>query len=193
MSPTGELTVLYHHPGVWCEFSSNVIQGTNGSFYGMINPYEGMCSELENAIAFTFNPGGPLTNLHTFEVADGYGVYVPIEATDGNLYGLAGAGGTNGSGTIYRLGPSGDFAVMYNFEDLNSFPSGMLVQHTNGLLYGVTRGGGKYRSGTVFSLDIGAAPFARPRARSAKILASSDKALPEPPASPSMGSPRLSM
>jgi uncharacterized repeat protein (TIGR03803 family) len=146
MSPAGQMTVLSQG----CCFQTTLTQGANGSFYG-----------VKNTDVSTFSPG-PFTSLHTFSSGDGAPpIFVPIEATDGNLYGMAAFGGTHGYGTIYRLTPSGEFAVLYNFDGANgSNPWQMLMQHTNGLLYGAA-GGGKYDKGIFFSLDVGAPPFAR--------------------------------
>jgi len=87
-----------------------------------------------------------------------------IQASDGNFYGSAQAGGNNlDGGVIYRLSASGNYDVIYTFCQLLSgnncldgaAPVGPLTEGRNGLLYGVTHDGGPSNGGTIYSLTLG--------------------------------------
>jgi len=76
-----------------------------------------------------------------------------LEGRDGNLYGVASAGGTSNAGVIFRIAKDGS-----GYTNLHSFsgglggsePSGSMAQDAQGDLYGTTYSGGAYNAGTVF-------------------------------------------
>ena len=98
------------------------------------------------------------TMLHDFYATIGLGWWDqsgPILLSDGNLYGLAQAGGAWQGGAIYRFNP-----VTQYYEDIFDFDSttgniseGGLLHLSNGKLYGMTLEGGTYNKGTIFSFD----------------------------------------
>ncbi len=102
-----------------------------------------------------------LTTLHSFDGTDGTNIARGlIQGTDGNFYGTAFAGGTDGDGTIFEITPAGDLTTLHNFDgDDGSQPLGELVQGTDGSFYGTTINGGANGSGTIFSLSVGLGPF----------------------------------
>ena len=67
-----------------------------------------------------------------------------VQASDGNLYGSASAGGANGAGTIFRydLTAPGLTKLYDHVTADGSTPYGRMVQASNGLLYGMTYAGG---------------------------------------------------
>jgi uncharacterized repeat protein (TIGR03803 family) len=87
-----------------------------------------------------------------------------IEGADGSLYGVARAGGPNGTGTVFRLAKDGSsFKVLHTFGVITSdknaspvtnldgaAPVGSLVEYSDGYLYGTTSFGGLNGRGTVF-------------------------------------------
>jgi uncharacterized repeat protein (TIGR03803 family) len=77
----------------------------------------------------------------------------------GNLYGTASAGGSSGSGTVYKLthrGTGWTFSLLYSFAGGNdgATPIARVIFGPNGTLYGTTEYGGNCAStcGTVFNL-----------------------------------------
>jgi len=79
-----------------------------------------------------------------------------MQANDGQYYGTASGGGTNGNGTIFRTGPTGTFTNLYKFTGLTdgAVPLGGLVQDTNGYLYGTCSAGGTADNGNVFQVIL---------------------------------------
>ena len=74
-----------------------------------------------------------------------------IQASDGNFYGTAAAGGAHGYGTIYRMTTNGAVSLIYTFANgsLGGIPFGALVQGTNGYLYATTSSGGNNGDGVI--------------------------------------------
>jgi uncharacterized repeat protein (TIGR03803 family) len=111
---------------------------------------------------FKITPAGGLTTLYNFcaqsNCADGEYIYAGlVQAANGNLYGTAGSGGTNGGGTAFKITPGGTFTLLYTFCSKTSCsdggePVGTLLQGTDGNLYGTTEGGGTYDKGTIFKI-----------------------------------------
>ena len=119
-------------------------------------------------------PAQTFTTLTSFNFTDGdYPVEVPVQATNGKLYGTTMEGGVNvcigdvthssphgkdiGCGTVFEITPSGTLTTLYNFCSQSgcadgSGPSAGLVQGSDGNLYGTTRGGGANGYGTVFKI-----------------------------------------
>jgi MYXO-CTERM domain-containing protein len=99
--------------------------------------------------------------------ADGLNLFGTLVAgPDGFLYGTASSGGSNGNGTVFRIGFDGSgFEVVYTFSALTANANGLslnddgatpiagLTDGGDGLLYGVTNLGGSGGNGTIFSFD----------------------------------------
>jgi len=80
-----------------------------------------------------------------------------VRASDGNFYGTTYSGGTNSSGTVFRLTPGGGYASLYSFGGQpfdGAHPSAGLVQGSDGYLYGTTVYGGPDDFGTVFRISL---------------------------------------
>jgi uncharacterized repeat protein (TIGR03803 family) len=128
---------------------------------------------------FGITPSGKVTTLYNVcsqsGCPDGNYLYANlIQASDGNLYGIMDVGGTNGSGTIFKITLSGTLTTLYNFCSQSGCPDGQypaagLVQDTDGNLYGTTADGGANGDGTVYSLSIGLAPFVETLPTSGKV------------------------
>lgn len=94
--------------------------------------------------------------LVTFDWTDGAFPSALIQGADGNLYGTAAGGGTDG-GTAFKIGPDGQIKTLHSFCSQTNCPDGVsvlagLVQSTNGNFYGTTYAGGASNSGTVFEV-----------------------------------------
>jgi len=109
--------------------------GSDGNFYGTCisgNPATGMGS------IFRLTPGGVFTDLHDFTGANGDSlpVYPPIQASDGNFYGVSG-NEVQVCGNIYKLTPAGVYTNLHTFVFNNSeCHSSNLFQASDGNLYG---------------------------------------------------------
>ena len=95
--------------------------------------------------------------LHTFDGTDGSNPHASlIQATDGNFYGTAYAGGDSDNGTVFRITPAGALTTLHSFDGADgAFPVANLVEATDGNFYGTTYFGGNCGSpgcGTVFKI-----------------------------------------
>jgi len=175
ITPSRQYTVLYS----FCSQANcadgespaaPLIQASNGNFYGTteyggVSPY---CADqsLGCGTLFEITPEGKFTTLYTFcsqaNCTDGFYPYNLVQASNGNIYGIAYIGGANGDGAIFQLSPSGNVSTLYSFCSQSSCsdgesPDGPLVQGTNGSLFGTTLAGGGVLGfgngfGTVFAI-----------------------------------------
>jgi uncharacterized repeat protein (TIGR03803 family) len=105
ITPGGTLTTLHRFEGTdGCGPRRELVQGTDGSFYGTTTT----CGNGTggNGTVFRITPGGTFTTLHRFQLTDGDGPNELVQGTDGNFYGTTIAGGPNGFnsyGTVFRL------------------------------------------------------------------------------------------
>jgi uncharacterized repeat protein (TIGR03803 family) len=155
MTPNGDLTMLYSFDGLDGGRPNALVQATNGDFYGTTQAY----GPNGYGTVFKITPDGTLTTLHDFcsqtNCQDGALPFAPlIQATDGNFYGSATAGGNQtGAGILFKISPSGTFSPFHNFDGKDGgYPCGNLVQATDGNFYGTTQGGGDDDEGTIFKI-----------------------------------------
>ena len=141
-------------------WSSSVVQGTDGNFYGTTFFGGTSTSKACNGCGtvFRMTPGGTLTTIHNFcskaNCADGWeplaGV---ILGTDGNFYGTTMSGGAYGEGTVFKVTPDGFLTTLHSFAGSDGQdPQSGLVQGEDGNFYGVTWGGGIGAYGVVFKI-----------------------------------------
>lgn len=102
--------------------------------------------------------GAGYTVLHRFQpVTDGANALGGvIEGSDGLLYGTCAVGGTNNSGTIFRLERDGTgFTVLRHLLSTGDCrnPQGALLEAADGMLYGTAYNGGGFARGGVFRLN----------------------------------------
>lgn len=93
------------------------------------------------------------TVLHSFTGPDGSYPSKIIPAGNGNFYGVTGAGGAYGAGTIYEITPTGSVTTMFSFNGANGSSPGGLEKDNEGNVFGVTENGGAYGYGTIFELS----------------------------------------
>ena len=125
----------------------------DGNFYGTTGNW-GPCQEpcASGGTVFRMTPDGMLTTLHTFAVNTR--PYSLAAGSDGLMYGVTGAGGSLGYGSIYSIATDGTYRLLVSFDRTAGiwYPQGRLVEGTDGNLYGTTINGGTYEAGTVFRM-----------------------------------------
>jgi uncharacterized repeat protein (TIGR03803 family) len=161
MSRSGTLKPLYSFKGGVDGGSpyAALARGTNGLFYGMAQ----VGGSNDYGTIFEVTSNGSFTSLYSFHALRGGNLtnadgatprYALTLGTNGNFYGTATQGGTNGQGTVFEVTHQGKVTVLYSFSNSvdGAAPSGPLLQFTNGLLYGTAIGGGSNGYGTVFEV-----------------------------------------
>ena len=174
ISTNGALTTLHMFTGAdGSGINDGLVQGNDGEFYGTAasggtNGY---------GTVFKISTNGALTILHVFTstfvygfvnhyFTEGYYYYDGanpqaglVRGSDGNFYGTTAYGGTNGSGTVFKMSPKGALTTLYSFTGTNDGggPRGALALGSDGNLYGTTGSGGTNRNGTVFKISTNGA------------------------------------
>lgn len=159
-SPLGSLTVIVAFSGS-PEGSAPVgglTQATDGLLYGTA----GGAGAAGNGTLFKMDLAGNMTLLHSFDgsTEGGFPSAALIEASDGNLYGTASAGGAGGRGTVFRSTTSGTVTTLHPFSGADGDdPQAALLQATDGNFYASTIFGGDSNHGVAYRVD-GAGGFA---------------------------------
>ena len=102
---------------------------------------------------FKATANGLLTAIHSFSYEDGaYPSSTLVQGADGNFYGTAQNGGTNGGwGTIFKITPAGILTPLFSFANTNgAVPCAGLVQDSDGNFYGTTDCRRRLRRGDCF-------------------------------------------
>jgi uncharacterized repeat protein (TIGR03803 family) len=129
--------------------------GADGNLYGTL-PNFGIYGQ---GAVFKLTTNGAYSIIHHFGGVTNDGAY-PASALwqghDGFLYGVTSEGGSNYTGTVFKLSTDGQtYAVLWQFDgaDGGNNPVGQLLQGANNFLYGATAYGGENNGGIVFSLS----------------------------------------
>jgi uncharacterized repeat protein (TIGR03803 family) len=87
ISPTGAESVVFNFPSNWSFCFSGLTVGSDGNFYGTCFSTPG-----GNGGIFKLTPAGVFTDVHDFNGVNGdtEPLYAPIQASDGNYYGVTG-------------------------------------------------------------------------------------------------------
>ncbi|HLI47146.1 MAG TPA: choice-of-anchor tandem repeat GloVer-containing protein [Chthonomonas sp.] len=169
VSPDGSnFQVLHDFSGTDGAFpAAGLCLGSDGALYGTTN----MGGQFGKGVIFKIYPDGSgFTVLHDFTAldpsghnSDGASPVSPLVQGNDNLFsgsgsylfGVAGGGGSNGSGVIFRIRLDGtDFSVIHNFAYADgSGPYGGLIQGQDGALYGTTPYGGANADGVVYRVN----------------------------------------
>jgi uncharacterized repeat protein (TIGR03803 family) len=134
ISPAGVESMFFSFPGTWLYCGgAGLTLGSDGNFYGACeagNPATGLGS------IFRLTPSGVFTDLHDFTGANGdsFPVYPPIQASDGNFYGVTG-NEVQVCGNVYRMTPAGVYTNLHAFSGSDCHSSN-LFQASDGNLYG---------------------------------------------------------
>ena len=100
---------------------------------------------------------------------------MPVQGTDGNLYGTTYVGGANDQGTIFKLSTSGTLTTLHSFDGTDGAePLAGVVQGGNGAFYGTTYMGGSKGKGTVFKITP-SGTFTFLHSSAPKVVAQTDK------------------
>jgi uncharacterized repeat protein (TIGR03803 family) len=139
ISSSGQEAILHNFSTAEGNPNSPLIQATDGDFYGTTSGGTGA-----NGAVFKVDSIGNLTILHIFSGGTGDGSSPRgglVQATDGNFYGVTGAGGSDNDGTVFRMAPNGTAIVLHSFTGLDGLSPQSLVQASDGNLYGSAQGG----------------------------------------------------
>jgi len=156
LTPDGQISVIYTFAGDEDgeSPSGNLVLDKKGNLYG-VTTFGGHYSL---GTLFRITPRGKEIQLHAFaeDQTDGgepTGGVVVDKA--GNLFGTTPWGGSNYSGTIFKVTPQGEYSVFYNFAGgaAGEQPRSELMIDKDGNFYGTTSAGGDYGYGTGFKLS----------------------------------------
>jgi uncharacterized repeat protein (TIGR03803 family) len=80
-----------------------------------------------------------------------------VQGTDGNFYGTTSRGGTNNSGTVFRMPPGGPITALYDFCSQpnctdGDFPFAGIALASDGNFYGMTAYGGANNKGMIYKV-----------------------------------------
>jgi uncharacterized protein (TIGR03437 family) len=159
VTPNTQFTTIYHfgatsdpsnpsppdgaHPVGGLIFGSDrYLYGTT-QFGGVMPSQPTACFSAGCGTIFKVSTGGSLTTLYQFPGRPGAALPTSqlVQASDGNFYGVTGAGGTPfpGYGTAFKITPDGNFTLLYTFTTTSPGPG--LVEASDGNFYGVGAGG----------------------------------------------------
>ncbi|MFL5788511.1 MAG: choice-of-anchor tandem repeat GloVer-containing protein [Flavisolibacter sp.] len=117
----------------------SLIQAKDSNYYGLAS-YGGTGSA---GTVFKLTRTGVFSVLHHFNSPTDGGIPLGslLQGPDGYLYGMTSTGGTNGSGTIFKISTTGVFSVLFAFVSATTgaAPEGNLVLGADGNFYGMTR------------------------------------------------------
>jgi uncharacterized repeat protein (TIGR03803 family) len=154
VTTNGTLTTLVSFNGTdGSRPHASLVQGQDGKFYGTTE----IGGTNQVGTAFQMLTNGTLTSLVSFD-NNGSSPYSPsaslLQAADGNFYGAARLGGTNGHGAMFRLATNGALTTLYSFTGGSdgANPYAGLTQGADGSFYGTAANGGTNGYGTVFKM-----------------------------------------
>jgi uncharacterized repeat protein (TIGR03803 family) len=155
LTPSGKFTVLHtFNRNVDGDGGQALVQGTDGKLYTVAAEGSGCWGTV-----LQFTTTGTVKVLHNLacDQSEGISPTSPlVQAADGSFYGVCNQGGTQSSGTIWKISPSGSFKLLYSVNGTSDgqYPGNGLSLGTDGKLYGSTEyegvNGGAGTGGTLF-------------------------------------------
>ncbi len=127
-------------------------QGTDGNFYGttIFGGSKGL------GVVYKLTSTGKITVLHNFTGYPTDGTHpegILVQGNDGNFYGTTYQGGSNNSGTIFKMTPTGVLTIIHNFIYTDGrLPAAGLTLGTDGNFYGSAGAGGTKNAGALFKI-----------------------------------------
>ena len=147
--------------------SSNTLYGdtTGGGTYGNGTLFKMKTDGTGFTNLYSFAPG-KTNSLGIYTNSDGCAPNDGLILSGSTIYGMANSGGTNGSGTVFKINTDGTgFTNLYNFTALKNNtnsdgygPEGGLVLGGS-TLFGTANEGGKFGNGTVFAISTNGVGF----------------------------------
>jgi len=162
ISPSGTFTNLHDFTGGddGAVPQGGLILSTDNNFYGAANGG----GTYGAGTVFEISSVGTLTTVSTFSGdganSDAFGPSGIVQGSDGYFYGVTTLGGTNDTGTVFKVSPSEPPTTLYQFGQPGDpkpnayWPIGTLVEGSDGY-YGVTDGGANTNgaiAGTIFKI-----------------------------------------
>jgi uncharacterized repeat protein (TIGR03803 family) len=157
LTPAGVESVLYNfnlRPDAMLS-GRGLFRDAAGNLFGVSDQGGAYGPKNGDGTVFKLDSTGNETVIHSFgKGKDGeFPNSELITDAKGNLYGVAGSGGTYGYGTVFKITPAGKEVKLHNFTGLDgSTPVPGLVLDAHGNLFGATIDGGAYGEGVVFKL-----------------------------------------
>jgi uncharacterized repeat protein (TIGR03803 family) len=142
---------------------AGLIQASDGYLYGTTLA-GGTNAGGTNGTVFKMSTNGILAWSVAFNIANGQAPAAGlVQASDGNLYGTTGYGGTKGFGTVFRITTNGELTSIYSFDPGQSeggLPQASLCVGVDGYLYGTTttNDSGSF-GGTIFKISTNGGPL----------------------------------
>lgn len=160
----GSITPMFQFSGTSGPYpggraQGGLIEANPGVLYGMT--YSGGTNNEGVIFSYTLS-SNTYSVLYNFNSTTGG--YKPqgtlLKGSDGLLYGLTGAGGSTGDGTMFSFNLSTNvYTTLFSFtgssgSNPGSTPAGHLIEPTNGIMYGLTPYGGANGDGVLFQYNI---------------------------------------
>ena len=144
--------------------SGGVVQDSEGNLFGVTSQggsngvgivFKVVPSPLptysEFDMLYSFTPSGGDAN---------YPLGKLVQDSNGIIYGVASAGGTNGCGALFKINPDGSgYSILKTYSGPDGKSPRAIMLNTDGLLYGTTAGGGISNCGTVFKTSRDASSY----------------------------------
>jgi uncharacterized repeat protein (TIGR03803 family) len=134
ISPSGTESVVYSFPSNYSFCFSGLTLGSDGNFYGTC--FSTPAGSGAGAI-FKLTPAGVFTDVYDFTGAygDTEPLYPPLQAADGNYYGVTGYYPYS-CGNVYKLTAAGVYTNLHTFSGSECGAASSLIQASDGNLYG---------------------------------------------------------
>lgn len=134
ISPAGVESLVASFPIGWGGCTAGLTLGADGNFYGSCVYGSGA---FQFGSIYKATPAGVITDMYDFTGASGaqYAPYSPIQASDGNFYGVTGYPGS-ACGNVYKMTSAGVVTSLHTFSGTDCVPTSGLIQASDGNLYG---------------------------------------------------------
>jgi uncharacterized repeat protein (TIGR03803 family) len=147
MTPTGILTTLVNFTHANGSYPAGpLVRGGDGNLYGTTLRGGSYSNRFGNTFGtvFKMTPGGTLTTLVNFNLANGgFPSAALLDGGDGSYYGTTMTGGSSRDfGSVFKMTSSGSLTTLVNFKASTASYPHALLQAGDGNLYGTTYHGG---------------------------------------------------